>query len=171
MIKKSVFAVGAWAMLTLVLVSLFQVLVAVAQAAITEVVPVDPNHVYTFNEILPMIVDFVKNVKGTSPLIIAMVSINIVIALLSSDFLGNWFLNRAPLVKRLIIVVLGQAASIILMISSGIVWYNALLNGLLISGGAILIFECVISLIPNAATSKVVDIIRTILGFFVAKKS
>jgi len=129
--------------------------------------PIEEGKVYGFKELIDFAVVFIKNVKIMSPISIAMYILVFLLMILNSSFCKGWFGKRSPLIKRLIIIVLGQVLSVLFLITSGIVWYHALWGGLIISGGAQLLFENVVSLVPEAG--KYLKYVVQILGFFKKK--
>lgn len=126
----------------------------------TIVIPENPN----INDVFNIVVEAVKAMKGASGIVIAILVLVILISFLKSNIVGNWFGTKTPIIKRLILVVLGQALSVLVLISTGVVWYTSLWLGLVISGGAILVFEVLGPIFPSAAS--VFNIIIKILGFF-----
>lgn len=103
----------------------------------------------SLDQMINSLIELIKNIKTMPGVAIASAIISIIVMFLKSNYCGNWFGNRSAIVKRLIIVVLGQASAIILMIMDGATFVNSIYLGLVASGGAILIFECVISLWPD----------------------
>jgi len=94
-------------------------------------------------QIIDAIVALISNWKVLGTWGIASSVLVIIVMILKSgftDFLFKWN-EQAPLVKRVIIVVLGQVIGIITTIATGTVWYSAVITGLFASGGAITIYE------------------------------
>jgi len=87
----------------------------------------------------------ISNWKAMGGLAIGIAFVNIAIMVLKASWTDKWFIwdTKAPLVKRAIIIVLGQVAGIMLMIVSGMKWYAAVIAGLITAGGAIAIYEAV----------------------------
>lgn len=103
--------------------------------------------------ILNQIVEMIKNWSGFN-LGIASTVLIIIISFLKSDICGKWFQNANPILKRVIIGFLGLIASCVMQISGGMTVASALYGALIVSGGAVLIFEFVISIIPEEAKTK-----------------
>jgi hypothetical protein len=90
-----------------------------------------------------LILNLIKNWKSLGVLGIASSSIVILITFLRSPLMGDWFGEQTAIIKRLVIVVLGQILSVLVMMIDGSVWYIAIIQGLFISGGAMLIWESI----------------------------
>lgn len=94
-------------------------------------------------EIGNAIIEIVKNWESLGTLGIMIAIINVLIMLLKSKYCKGWFDEQSQLVKRALIVILGQVVAILAMVLSGSSWIPAILAGLVSSGGAIAIYEVV----------------------------
>lgn len=100
-------------------------------------------------EISKGILDLILGYKVLGPIGIGSGVIVLLVNVLKSDFFGNLFKNLNPLIKRLIITVLGVIYGVLFQVQSGIGWGNAIVTGLLASGGAVAIWEAVKPLIEK----------------------
>ena len=119
----------------------------------------------TVEQLLNMVIDIIKNYSTMSPILIASASLTFIIAILKTPWLqDSWFGAQGTLVKRAILVVLGQALALVTLYASGMPLANVFWTGLIISGGAIMIFECILSFLPEGTTKNVVEFIKGLLG-------
>lgn len=95
------------------------------------------------------ILDLILGYKVLGPIGIGSGVIVLLVNILKSDFFGNLFKNLNPLIKRLIITILGVIYGVLFQVQSGIGWGNAIVTGLLASGGAVAIWEAVKPLIEK----------------------
>jgi hypothetical protein len=79
---------------------------------------------------------------------LAMALINLIAMLLKTDAVGGWFSKAHPLVKRAVLLGLGQVAGILLAVEGGAGVTAAIFGGLITSGGAVALFEAVKPLLP-----------------------
>jgi len=147
------------------LYALAQDVVETTTTTLAEVVPavtvtVQPG----LADIFAAVLDLIKNLGSLSPLAIASAVITILIMILNSSFCKGWFGKQSPFIKRLIIVVLGEALAIITSLIAGVPLATAAWAGLVVAGGAQLIFENVISLWPDAR--KLFEVVIKLLSFF-----
>lgn len=87
------------------------------------------------------LLELIKNYKTLAPLALSVAVINLVVSFLKTDFVGGFFKNTNHFVRMLIITVLGQLVGILNMISTGMSLSNAIVLGLISSGGAVAIYE------------------------------
>ena len=87
------------------------------------------------------LIALVSNYKAMSPIALSISIVLLLVSVLKTDLVGGFFKNQSSLVKRLIITVLGQVAGVLTMVSTGIVWHQAVIVGLISSGGAVAIYE------------------------------
>ena len=66
----------------------------------------------------------------------------------------GWFGKKSPIVKRIILTILGQGIGIVTVVYDGGVWYMAIVNGLLIQGGAIALYEQIKPLMGKSKTQQ-----------------
>ena len=100
-------------------------------------------------DVAGLLLNLVTNFKTMGPLGISMVLINLVIALLKSDALSNVFKKVDPLLKLLILVILGQIAGIINYMTTEVAAgkstaqavLSSVIYGLITTGGAMAIYE------------------------------
>ena len=119
-------------------------LLADSAAPILVTVPVPLETV--FDQIIALI----KGWGGMTKPALASAIIVIIISLFKSNLVGEYFKTLSPLWKRLIIGILGLAASAVMQISGGMTVSSAIYGALIISGGAVLIFETIVSVLPDA---------------------
>lgn len=89
------------------------------------------------------LVELIRNPKGLGVLGCISLSITIIISITKLDFMGNLFQKLNPYIQRALVVVLGQISGILIAVIGGVVWYEAIIAGLLSSGGAIAIYEVI----------------------------
>ena len=87
------------------------------------------------------IVDLVTNWKAMGTLGIISAIIAIIIQLLKTKLVGNFFEKKSPLIKRAVLAILGVISGIVLMVLGGMAWMPALMTGLVTSGGGMVIYE------------------------------
>lgn len=92
---------------------------------------------------LSSLISLFMNYKTLGPVGIGAAAVLALIQLFKSDLFGSFFKNLSPAVKRLVITVLGQVYGILYLIVSGKSVGDAILTGLIASGGAVLIWEVV----------------------------
>lgn len=102
-------------------------------------VPVEP----TLSGLVDLVKFLVTNWKLLGTWGISSTILVIVIAILKGPWSKDWFGSKSSLRKRLIIIVLGQILGIIHAVMGGAIWYMAIITGLIVSGGAIAIYESV----------------------------
>ena len=119
----------------IILGSIFYSVVALSQDIGSEV------HVQ-IKDVFEAISLLIKNSKGLSGIGIASAIVVILIQLLKTEMLGNLMNKLPPFWKRILIVLLGQISGILIGVNSGMGWVNSIIAGLLTSGGAIAIYEC-----------------------------
>lgn len=112
-----------------------------ATATAVAAAPVAP----TANEIMDAIANLLLNWKVLGPWGICSSIIIIIVMLLKSDWTDFFFKwsTKGPLVKQAIIVILGQVIGIMAAISQGTKWPTAIVAGLFVSGGAIVIYNAI----------------------------
>jgi hypothetical protein len=96
------------------------------------------------------IIELVRNWKGMGALAISSAILTLIVHGLRVVALGDLFDSLRPGIKRAAIIILGQVQGIVLAISGGMAWWEAILTGLLTSGGAIAIYECLKPLLNKA---------------------
>ena len=103
--------------------------------------PVDPA--LTLSQLFNMVIDLVTNWKILSGWVITSSILVILIGILKSNLTDALFLwhTKGPIIRRAVVVVLGQVLGIILAISTGVTWYSAIIIGLFTSGGAVIIYN------------------------------
>lgn len=110
--------------------------------AVKAVVPVPEIPVeVTLSNLAELIMYLVKNWSALGTLGIASTILVIIVSVLKGPWCKGWFGKRSPAIKRFIIICLGQIIGVIVSIISGDVWYTAIIQGILVSGGGVLIFE------------------------------
>ena len=87
------------------------------------------------------LIELAKNWKTLGTLGILIAILNLLIMLLKSKYCKGWFGKQSALIKRTLIVILGQAVAILALVSGGASWVAAILAGLVTSGGAITVYE------------------------------
>jgi len=95
------------------------------------------------------LVDLVTNYKAMSPIALSIAVVLVLTSFLKTDLVGGFFKNQSALVKRLIITVLGQVSGVLTMISTGLVWHQAIIVGMISSGGAVAIYEAYKAAFPK----------------------
>lgn len=99
---------------------------------------------------LSSLISLFMNYKTLGPVGIGAAAVLALIQLFKSNLFGSFFKNLSPAVKRLVITVLGQVYGILYSIASGKTVGDAILTGLIVSGGAVLIWEAVSPLFKKA---------------------
>jgi len=140
-----------------------EVVAKAAEVVEKAIVTVPVEVVPSYTEIIEAITALFKGWGGMSAPVIASSIIVIVIMLLKTNLFAGIFNKLGAISKRCILGLLGIISSILLSIGSGITLPKALWGGLIIGGGAVLIFELVISLLPDAQSK-----LKTILGWIKA---
>ena len=97
----------------------------------------------TLEDPINKIAELITNWKAMGTLAIVSAIIIIIIQILKTKLVGGWFGKRSPLMKRAILVILGQISGIVLMVLGGIDWIPAIMTGLVTSGGAMSIYEVI----------------------------
>lgn len=95
------------------------------------------------------LIGLVSNYKAMSPIALSIAIVMLLTTILKTDLVGGFFKNQSALIKRLIITVLGQIAGVLTMISTGIVWHQAVIVGLISSGGAVAVYEAYKAAFPK----------------------
>lgn len=85
--------------------------------------------------------DLVKNWKDLGGLGIGSSFVLLSVWFLKTEMAGEFFKKLKPGIKRLLILVLGQVYSLLFMLKSGVPLMEALMLGLVSSGGAVGIYE------------------------------
>lgn len=94
--------------------------------------------------IVDSILALIKNWKGLGTLGALSSILVLLVQLLKTELLGGWFEGKAPLVKRALIVIFGVINGVILSVwTGGLSWMEAIMGGLLVSGGAMAIYEVI----------------------------
>ena len=88
------------------------------------------------------IVELIRNWKGLGALAISASILSVIVQGFKTKLIGNPLDALRPGIKRLLIVLLGQVQAIILAIAGGMSWWESILAGLITSGGAMAIYEC-----------------------------
>lgn len=88
-----------------------------------------------------ILLQLATNYKSLSPLALGVLGVNLVLGILKSDAFGNVFKKLDPLLKMLIITILGQVVGILTQITAGKSVAQAIVFGLVTSGGAVAIYE------------------------------
>lgn len=102
----------------------------------------DSSEPVSIEEVLKSIIELVKNYKGMGGIALAGSVIAVIIQLLKTSLLSSFFKSESSkLLKRLIVMVLGTAMSMIAMVGAGSGWIDAILTGLISSGAAVSIYE------------------------------
>ena len=122
------------------------------------------------NDLINAFMNLVTNWKVLGVWGLCAAIINIVVMILKADFTDKWFLwsTKGHLVKMLILVVLGQIEGIVISIQTGMIWWQAAISGLFISGGAIIIYNTAkpiftkVDVAINSAAAKEQKAIETI---------
>ena len=117
----------------------------------------DASETVPVNDIVNALIWLAKNWKALSPLAISGTIITIVVMFLKSSIGYAIFKKVNPIVRTLIVLILGQASGIILMITNGMTVWQALSSGLISSGFAIVLWKLIKPLIPaNSWLGKIV---------------
>jgi hypothetical protein len=95
------------------------------------------------------LVDLISNYKAMSPIALSIAIVLALTSFLKTDLVGGFFKNQSALIKRLIVTVLGQVAGVLTMISRGLVWHQAIIVGMISSGGAVAIYEAYKAAFPK----------------------
>lgn len=95
------------------------------------------------------LISLVSNYKAMSPIALSVSIVLLLTTLLKTDLVGGFFKNQSAMIKRLIITVLGQVAGVLTMISTGIAWHQAVIVGLISSGGAVAVYEAYKAAFPK----------------------
>lgn len=114
---------------------------------------VQPDDTATMDQVLDATVSLVQNGKSMGKLALAVAMVNLLIMLMKTSMMGNLFTKLNPIVKRLVILALGQAAGILMAMEAGTGPLAAVIGGLLSSGGAVAIFEMAQPLWAKATAS------------------
>ena len=109
----------------------------------------ETGDVVSYEQIVKTITEFVKNYGSFDGTMRAAIIISILIQVLKSQHLGGWFEKRSPLVKRLVVSSLGVVYGIVYSIAGGQGWLEAIVDGLIGSQGAMLIWTNVKPLLPK----------------------
>ena len=104
----------------------------------------DPNatvEVVTLDESIVAIVKLVQDWQNLGTMGLLMALLNILIMLLKSRFANEWFKKQKPGLKRVILLALGQIMGILVSLQGGMGILESIISGLIVSGGAMAIFE------------------------------
>lgn len=101
------------------------------------------------SDIGSVLLNLIMNWKTMGPLGIAIVVVNLIVSVMKSDSVGNIFKKLDPLLKGLLITVLGQIAGILSQVVNGVAEgksmgaaiASSILFGLVTSGGAVAIYQ------------------------------
>lgn len=98
---------------------------------------------------LKSIADLILNWGTMKPLALGSSIIVVLVQLMKSELLGKFF-DRFEY-KRVLITILGQAYGVVLLVLNGSTWINAVVVGLITSGGAVAIWEALSPLLKKKA--------------------
>lgn len=101
----------------------------------------DSGEIVELDAFAKAVIDLVKDYKNLGGLALAMAVLNLLMMLLKTKLFGQWLDSRSRNVKKLALVVLGQALGILAAISTGLSPLSAVLAGLISSGGAHILYE------------------------------
>lgn len=102
---------------------------------------IEDNPPVPISDIFNDAVELIKNWKGASVFVILSGVLTIIIEVGKQTFLQPFWDKAGKTVKKIVITCLGQILGIILGLSKGLKWYEALIAGLITSGGAVAIFN------------------------------
>jgi hypothetical protein len=74
---------------------------------------------------------------------IMMVLINLLIAILKSSWASGWFGKQSRKIRTAVIILAGQVQGILLLMTSGMTWGEAIVSGLFASGAAVTTWQLV----------------------------
>jgi len=131
--KKSILKTNIF-LVSLFLLSLIVPIVCFAQEIVAAVQP-------STTDIINAVSSLISNWKALGSIGIVAAIINVIVLILSSQWCKGWFGKKSPMIKRIIIVVLGQVAGVLTIIIGGAGWVDALVTGLISSGGAVALWE------------------------------
>lgn len=94
-------------------------------------------------DIFKSISDLVKNYKGMKGIAIASSVLMVLIQVCKTEIMGRLISKANPFLNRVIITVCGQICGILMASNSGMSWLEAVITGLLTSGGAVAIYEAI----------------------------
>jgi hypothetical protein len=94
-------------------------------------------------DVFEMIAQLVNNWRSLSTLGLISSVIVLVMQILKTEIMGGLLLKASPFLKRLLITVFGQVAGVIVAVSGGLTWVEAIVTGLITSGGAVAIYEAI----------------------------
>lgn len=87
------------------------------------------------------LMEIVKNWKVLGLYGVMIAILNILIALLASPWAKGWFGSQSRMIRRAAIIILGQVEALLILVSSGVGWGEAIIAGLFVSGGAVAVYE------------------------------
>jgi hypothetical protein len=99
------------------------------------------QEIVELDEFAKAMLAIVKDGKGMGKGALAIALLNLLIMALKTKLASEFFKKRHPGVKRLIIASLGQIVALIVLHQGGLSWGAALWQGLIVSGGAMLVYE------------------------------
>jgi hypothetical protein len=114
---------------------------ATTEAPAAQDTPAPADEIVPLSDVVDATGALVKDAKGMGKLGLAIAVLNLLIMFLKTQLAGAWFAKRGPKTKRLLLVVFGQAAGILLAIEGGLSPLSAVIGGLITSGGAMLVYE------------------------------
>lgn len=87
------------------------------------------------------IAELVKNYKGLKGIGLAAAIISIVFQLLKTALFGGLMDKAGPFLRRAVLTGMGLITAIVMAVAGGMSWIEALIAGLLSSGGAVALYE------------------------------
>lgn len=125
--------------------------------ALAEMTTVATPETFDLKTMFDMIVSLISNWKVLGAYGIAIAIMNVVIYILKAPFTDALFTwnDKAPIIKRLIVLVVGMASGIVMTISTGSKWYVAIVNAIVVSGGGIAIYEVIKPLFNKSGTAAI----------------
>ncbi len=98
-----------------------------------------------------IVIQLATHWNDLGPYGIASAILMLIIFFFSSSYCKNWFGVKSPWIRRLIVVVCGQAIGLLSLLKAGMPFPGAVVNGLIVSGGAMVIWQCIKPLIEKPA--------------------
>lgn len=87
------------------------------------------------------VLDLFKKDPSRNSLVVVSSALMLTMQIMKMEMLAPLMSKLGIGMKRLITVVLGQIYAVVLMVSSGMAWDEAMISGLLVSGGATAMFQ------------------------------
>lgn len=104
-----------------------------------------------YDTVIKAFIELIKNWATTPWYISASGIVVLIVMILKTQLVGGWFGKLGPVLKRCILGLLGIVAGLFISFGQGeVVWYKVLYQSFIVSGGAIMIFEIIISVLPDA---------------------